>query len=231
MITRSLPLPPQGAEAVIGHSVHGWFMRKKYKEKRAAAALAQHRLRTLKAQREYRAWSEARQTRLAKEAGERALRAAEEKAAAAAAEIARAAATEAKLKDAAVAEAVSKAKKEAEARVAVEMAAAVAKVEAAAAENAALNAAKQSVDRRRPDLEGRRGSSAALGLRRASASTVAEIGAHSPDAAAAVASRKGSFVDEPSMLKARSEYSVTQVHKGGSEGRPAFVEGRRGGGG
>eukprot|EP00962_Isochrysis_galbana_P039825 scaffold14350_cov98-Isochrysis_galbana.AAC.5 len=132
---------------------------------------------------------------------------------------------DAQLKDAAVAEAVSKAKAEAEARVAVEMAAAVAKVEAAAAENAALNAAKQSVDRRRPDFDGRRGSSTALGLRRASASTVcpAEIGAHFPDGAlaAAEASRKASSIDEPSLLKARSEYSVTQVRRGRRGGRRA----------
>ena len=208
----------KGAERIIGHTVHGWYVRKKYNEKRAAAALAQHKLRSIKAKREYRKWSEARQERLAAEAADRARKEAEEAARRDAEEAARKVAEEAQLKEAAVAEAIAKAKAEAEARVAAEMAAAVKEVEAAEAENAARNAAKQSLDRKRPDWEGRRQSSQFLTLRRGSASTLsaAEMIADPEDAAIANNTPPTSMTEEPSLAKARSEYSVTQVRHGRS---------------
>ena len=71
----------KGAGTLIGNLYIGWWTRKKYKEQKKAAELAQHRLRTVKARREYAKWSTERQTRLRKEAEERALVAAARKAA------------------------------------------------------------------------------------------------------------------------------------------------------
>ena len=62
------------------------YTKKKYKDQKKAAELAQHRIRTIKARREYNKWSKERQARLKKEAEERALKEAAERAAAEAAE-------------------------------------------------------------------------------------------------------------------------------------------------
>ena len=144
-----------GAGQLIGNSVLGWYMRRKYKEQKKAAEIAQHRMRTIKARREYMKWSKERETRLKKDAEERALKAAAEKAAREAAETLRiqqeeelkkvAAAEQDKKRkeqEAAMAAAVEKAKKDAEAKLAAEMAAA----EKAAEESAVRDRAKLQLD-------------------------------------------------------------------------------------
>jgi len=200
----------KGAEKIVGNAVIGWYLHKTYKAKRAAAEIAQHRLRTIRARREYYAWSTARAERLAAEAAERATAEKTESARREAEEVARATAAAAHLKDKEVTVAVAKATAEAETRVAVEMEAAAKQVEAAAAENAALNAAKQSVDRRRPDYgEGmRRGSSKAL--QGAFGAEPLEPDKEAEEAAEAAAAAAAAGGDVPSFAKARSEYSVTE---------------------
>ena len=117
----------KGAATMVGNAVLGWYRRKQYKEQKRAAELAQHRLRTIKARRQYQKWSKERQERLKREAEERARQEAAEKAAMEAAEKLRieqekelAAAAEADKamkkaeQEAALAAAMEKAKKDAE---------------------------------------------------------------------------------------------------------------------
>ena len=95
----------KGAAQLVGSAVLTWHRRKKYKAQKAppparligrlpasappqsepsasqaAAAIAQHKLRSIKARRQYQKWSTERQERLRKEAEERAKKEAEERA-------------------------------------------------------------------------------------------------------------------------------------------------------
>jgi len=163
----------KAAAVIIGNKVLSWYYFKKYKKRREAAAHAQHVARTIKARKQYAAWSKERQARLKKEAEERARKAAEEKARREAEEAARLeeerlraiqqeelkklatkdAKSKAKEQETQMAEAIARAKKEAEERVAREMEEAVRKVEALAAESEARNYDKQMLDMRRPDFD------------------------------------------------------------------------------
>lgn len=209
----------KGAEKVIGNAVYGWFLRKRYKEKRAAAALAQHRMRTLKARREYQKWSKERQERLKREAAERTKKEAEEKAMREAEAEARrkaeaeASANKKKADEKAVAAAVAKAKAEAEARVAAEMAEAEARVAAEMAENEARNAAKQKLDRKRSD-------SNVFGSQPMVEATLA-----SPRGRAGSTTRRPSFFDAASnanlteaLTEAQKEKEAEKVAGGGIDG-------------
>ena len=209
----------KGAEKIIGNAVYGWFLRKRYKEKRAAAALAQHRMRTLKARREYQKWSTERQERLKREAAERTKKEAEEKAMREAEAEARrkaeaeASANKKKADEKAVAAAVAKAKAEAEARVAAEMAEAEARVAAEMAENEARNAAKQKLDRKRSD-------SNVFGSQPMVEATLA-----SPRGRAGSTTRRPSFFDAASnanlteaLTEAQKEAAAEKVAGGGIDG-------------
>lgn len=57
-----------------------WWRRKQFREKKVAAQNTQHRIRTIRARREYQKWSKQRQARLVKEAEENARKFAEDKA-------------------------------------------------------------------------------------------------------------------------------------------------------
>ena len=47
----------KGAGKLVGNAVLGWYTRKRYKDQKKAAEVAQHRIRTMKARREYLKWS------------------------------------------------------------------------------------------------------------------------------------------------------------------------------
>jgi len=156
----------KGATSLIGNYLLMWYRRKKYKDQKRAIAIAQHKLRSIKARREYQKWSKDRQERLRKEAVERArqaaLKKAQEEAEAALRkqqqeELARTQAAQqaAKKKEQEVAmvKAMEEAKKEAEARMAREMEEAVRKAEAAIEESAQRDRAKLGIDMQRTDWE------------------------------------------------------------------------------
>ena len=154
-----------GAGTMVGNAVLGYYRRKQYKEKKHAAELAQHRLRTIKARREYQKWSKERQARLKKEAEEKARQEAAERAAKEAAEKLRieqeeamkkvAEADKAKKKqeqELAMKEAMAKAKADAEAKMAKDMADA----EKAAEESAVREREKLQRDQSRNMITGER---------------------------------------------------------------------------
>ena len=171
-----------GAAKLVGNTVLTWHYKKKYKERKQAAQIAQHRMRTIKARREYQKWSKERQARLRKEAEERAAKETAERAAREAAEklraeqeaeMARTAAADREKKkaeqEAATKAAMEKAKVEAEAKLKAEMAAAVQAAEAAMEESMQRDRDKMAVDLVRPTDRPARLSMADDGARTSSA--------------------------------------------------------------
>ncbi len=153
----------KGASHLIGNFVLTWHTRKKYREQKKAVELAQHRMRTIKARREYQKWSKDRQARLRREAEERAKKEAAERAAREAAEALRlqqeeelrktaAAEQEAKRKqqEEAMKAAVEKAKQDAESKLKAEMDAAVKAAEDAMEVSAMREREKLELERSRP---------------------------------------------------------------------------------
>ena len=69
----------KGAAALVGGLTLTWWRRKAFLEKKVAAQNTQHRIRTIRARREYQKWSKERQARLKREAEENARKFAEEK--------------------------------------------------------------------------------------------------------------------------------------------------------
>merc|ERR1719181_707980 len=47
----------KGAANLLGNHLLMWYRKKKYTEKKRAIAIAQHKLRSIKARREYQKWS------------------------------------------------------------------------------------------------------------------------------------------------------------------------------
>jgi len=229
----------KGAGMLVGSAVLGWWTRKRYKEQKKAAEATQHRLRTIKARREYHKWSKERQSRLKTEAEEKAKKEAADKAAAAAqaklkaeqeAAMAQAAAAEqAALRakqEAEMAAAVEKAKADAEAKLAAEMAAA----EKAAEESAARERAKFATESSRAAVNADKGSDGyepaekVAGGRRKS---VGDAQAARNSAAAAEAAMEDGEEGMPSLLKASSarvikeelfDVTVTREVQGGTLG-------------
>eukprot|EP00325_Prymnesiales_sp_UTEX-LB-985_P020714 CAMPEP_0174733188 /NCGR_PEP_ID=MMETSP1094-20130205/60818_1 /TAXON_ID=156173 /ORGANISM="Chrysochromulina brevifilum, Strain UTEX LB 985" /LENGTH=1727 /DNA_ID=CAMNT_0015935811 /DNA_START=13 /DNA_END=5196 /DNA_ORIENTATION=+ len=216
-----------GAAKLVGNSVLTWWFRKKYKERKKAAELAQHRMRTIKARREYQAWSKARAERLKKEAQEAAEKEAAERAAREAAEklakeqaeeMARvAAADQAKKKiehEAAMKAAKEKAKADAEAKIKSEMAAAVKAAEEAMEVSIARDREKMDVDRSRP---GERRLSVAEGASTATrVSQVAEAASYAKNYAEEAGEPEEPVPEDeadesgPSLSKARSDKVVKE---------------------
>ena len=220
-----------GASALIGNFVFTWHTRKKYKEQKKAVELAQHRMRTIKARREYQKWSTERQGRLRKEAEERAKREAAERAAREAAEALRvqqeeemrktAAAEQAakkKQQEEAMKLAVEKAKREAEDKLKAEMEAAVKAAEDAMEVSAMREREKLELERSRPTdkaADGARRPSVADATvpSRASRASMGG-GAHTAPHAASIADDGAAPQEEdesgPSLVKASSNKVVKE---------------------
>jgi len=220
-----------GASALIGNFVFTWHTRKKYKEQKKAVELAQHRMRTIKARREYQKWSKERQGRLRKEAEERAKREAAERAAREAAEALRvqqeeemrktAAAEQAakkKQQEEAMKLAVEKAKREAEDKLKAEMEAAVKAAEDAMEVSAMREREKLELERSRPTdkaADGARRPSVADATvpSRASRASMGG-GAHTAPHAASIADDGAAPQEEdesgPSLVKASSNKVVKE---------------------
>ncbi|KAL1521199.1 hypothetical protein AB1Y20_022751 [Prymnesium parvum] len=156
----------KGAQQLLANYVLMWFRRKKFKDQKRAIAVAQHKLRSIKARRDYQKWSVERQARLKAEAAERAKEEAIRRAKQEAEEKlrkeqeeemakTRAAEQEAKKKEqaAAMAKAMEDAKTEAEARMAREMDEAVRKAEQMIEESAQRERSKLQVDMQRTDYQ------------------------------------------------------------------------------
>jgi len=204
----------KGAGALVGNFALTWYRKKKFKELKKAAELTEHRIRTIRARREYQKWSKERQARLKKEAEEKARKAAAEEAARlekerleaeqkTALEKAKAEEVAAlKIKqEAEMAARVEAAKREAEARLQAEMDKAEADLAASAAreeEKKALEAAKLSANAEGP-----------AGGRRASMSqemAAADPGGKPDDAATDVTDPDG----KPSLQRAGTQKVLTE---------------------
>jgi len=70
----------KAAQNMVGSQILTWFRKKQYKEKKRAAEVTQHKLRTIRARREYQKWSKERTIRLKREAEEKAIQIAAERA-------------------------------------------------------------------------------------------------------------------------------------------------------